>query len=151
MDKQVRVHLGKLRQQIVQWLAVDEAPTRDQIESVKWDLDLLLFLGTPRRGWEPSPAPTIHSPICAEPGCKAGWREGLVNHAQPENDPVWYCRKHSMEAEIGGHMPPSSPIELKPRHDRAVEMAGRWAAYEAKLAEQLKAEAENERFDWRER
>ncbi len=150
MNRQVRAQLGKIKDQLTQWHASIDPPTRAQIEAAKWDLDLLLFLSTPREGWKLSAPPTIHSPICAEPGCKAGWREGLINYAQPENDPVWYCKRHAFEPEVGGHAPAGTLPPVKALHDKAVEMAGRWTVFEKTLAKQIAAEEAHEKFDWRE-
>jgi hypothetical protein len=55
-----------------------------------------------------------------------------------------------MEPDIGGHMPPGSRLELKPIHDRAIEMRDRWTAFEAKLASRIKQQAEDQHFNWRE-
>jgi hypothetical protein len=47
-------------------------------------------------------------------------------------------------------MPPGSRLELKPIHDRAIEMRDRWTAFEAKLASRIKQQAEDQHFNWRE-
>lgn len=162
MNEQVRAHLGKIKLQLVKWLASADLPTAAEVETTQRDLNLLLYIIRGNQGWAPSASPVIGSPICSEPGCKAGWREGLINYAQPENDPVWYCIKHGRLPTVatmndkgelqsgGGHRPPGSPPELKSLHARAVEMVGRWTAFEKTLADRLKAEGENHHFDWRE-
>jgi hypothetical protein len=151
MPDKINQQLNKLKAQIEQWLDSNEPPTAAEIEAAKRDINLLLFLSAPREGWTVSPAPAIGSPICAHLGCKAGWQEGLVNYAATANDPVWYCVKHGKKPDTGGHLPPGSLLPLKPLHDKAIEMAGRWTAFENCLSEKLKAQTEDQHFNWREK
>jgi len=151
MEPAIRLRIGALKVQLTEWLSSLEPPTRDQIETALRDLSLLLYLSEPQQGWEASPAPAVNSPICAQPSCKAGWREGLINYAHPDNDPVWFCRQHAIKIQAGGHAPPGTLLPPKLLHDKSIDMAKRWTAFEKKIGERLKVEAEAEKFDWREK
>lgn len=141
--------LDQLLHTISDWSIRHQLPSAAEIEDTKRQVNLLLYLSSPRQGWTVSPAPNIHAPICAAPSCKAGWREGLINFAAPENDPVWYCIKHGVIE--GGHTPPGSLPDQKVIAKTAADMLKKWAAFNVALEERQKKTAEQLNFDWREK
>src|SRR6266851_721722 len=91
------------------WLTTSTPITRNEIEEVRKMLGLLEYLVTPRSGWTPNETLSINEPICSEPGCKAGWRAGLINYAGAGYDPVWYCLEHTKSMQHTPTPPGLSP------------------------------------------
>lgn len=124
--------ISRLLVRVSSWFG--HPPSREDIEKLRWDLDLLEYQLQPKPGWSPREAPQVRSPVCAAPGCKAGWKQGLVNQAGPWNDPVWYCQEHEPAYRANGvSAPPASPIPAGPMLQKAREMSKRWPAFLAKL------------------
>lgn len=132
--------LEGIRKIIAQWAKKNEIHPSEFV-TLREEIGRLEYLQRPRYGWEIS-IPKPINPVCAEPGCKAGWQAGLLNHASEKFDPVWYCQKHqkpstSIDPETGAtrmHFIPGSPhtildMQLK----NAIETSKRWNAYVAKL------------------
>lgn len=121
------------------WLDRLQELTRSDIEQLRWKLDLLEYQITPKPGWQPGPIRQPSNPICAHPGCKAGWRTGLVNQADPSHDSVWYCQEHEPNYRVNGvSAPPGSPVPPGPLLAKATEMAERWSKFLAKLQAKAK-------------
>lgn len=125
----------KMQRLIAGWeILPEQQPTRHDINELRWLLDLLEYQVTPKSGWISSESPQISSPVCAHPGCKANWRNGLVNQAAPWNDPVWFCQEHIPDYKVNGvsALPGSQqPPELLLA--KAEEMAGRWQQFLQRL------------------
>lgn len=111
--------------------------SQEVIEDLRDDLVLLEYLIQPRRGISLAPPtlPEIGAPVCSAAGCKAGWREGLVNFASPDRDPVWYCLLHGEQQ-----------LELISRRDEGLvgHLPGWPHSFKAKMqnAQRLKEAAE---------
>lgn len=120
--------LTDMRSRANRWLRVPTSVDRAEIEAMRSQLDLLEYLVTPKLGFQQKPGPVIGNPVCAEQGCKAGWKQGLINYANAGFDPVWYCEAHKKTMEHTHH-PPGSPEPQGPLLQRAEEMTHRWAQF----------------------
>lgn len=120
--------LGDIWDRAERWRVKPAYIDRAAIEEMRWKLDLLEYQVTPKPGWSISPAPVIGHPICSEPGCKAGRREGLYNHAGKGFDPVWYCLDHLNTLEHTHHVP-GSPHSKTAVTQLAEEMSRRWPKF----------------------
>lgn len=109
------------------------APNRLDIIALHFDLDLLEYMITAKSGWEVSPGPAIGNPICSEPGCKADWRAGLLNHAAAGFDPVWYCMKHVKSLEHSHHVPGTPERTKELMLAKAREEAAKWGSFVTRL------------------
>ncbi len=84
--------LEYLKQQINQ-LQLNQI-TPEVLEELRRQITLLGYLRMERIGFTASSPSQVGNPVCSAAGCKAGWKEGLVNFASPQRDPVWYCLRH---------------------------------------------------------
>lgn len=126
MQKEIKESLDRLHTKLRSWYTTP--PNRAAIVALREELGLLEYLITPAlTGGEPSPGPTISNPICSEPGCKAGWREGLLNHASAGVDPVWYCTAHLKPLEHSHHVPGlAHPIGPKIQRAKDLKKEAEW-------------------------
>lgn len=133
MDERTREHLQDIKTVVDKWWAGEIGRVdRPAIEALRFELDLLEYLITERGTGDPKPAPQIGNPICSEPGCKAGWRDGLLNHAAAGFDPVWYCSQHLKQLEHTHHVP-GSQHPVTPLKQKAAEMSRAWTRFAAVL------------------
>jgi len=135
-----REHARPIWHSLASITEMEEPPSRQAIVELHFQLDLLEYLITPKLGWEPSIPPIVSSPICAHPGCPAGWREGLINQARADVDPVWHCTVHAPNYQANGaSSPPGTLPPLTPRLQLANDMADRWTYHRDKLVAEEKA------------
>jgi hypothetical protein len=120
MDKDVEASLARCEEMIKSWRS-DTIFGRKQIEALRSELGLLEYLTTQRLTAIIHPGPAIGNPICSEPGCKARWRDGLLNHASAGDDPVWYCTVHVKPLEHSHHIP-GQGHPLRPQIQRAEDL-----------------------------
>ncbi len=134
MDKEIIKVVEKLTEKFSSWQK--EAPSRLDIVEAHFDLDLLEYLVTPKLGVDRKPAVSTppRNPICASPGCQAGWREGLVNQALPGVDPVWFCTSHVPDYQANGiSAPPGTDHPKGPLVEKAREMSKAWPRFLERL------------------
>lgn len=128
MIDQISEHLSRWHQNF---------PDRAEINTLRRELELLEYMVTEVPAWTPS-IPSVTAPVCTEPGCKATWREGLINYSSQSGegfDAVWFCTEHAVGKMQDQNKlpPPGTPPSENALLARAREMAGRWNALLAKL------------------
>lgn len=127
--------LREIKRKVDGWLvpSLTGRPSRAEVAEVRALLGVLEYHCRGHYGWIERPGPSVGDPICSEPGCKAGWREGLLNYAPAGRDPVWYCLEHVKPLEHSHHVPGQPEWGQDVRLAKAREGAKAWVAFLARL------------------
>lgn len=132
--------IGSCLALLVSWSTKVPSISRADLEQLRYKIDLLEYQLIPKPSWTAPARRQIGNPVCATPACKAGWRQGLINQASPDRDPVWYCQEHEPSYRANGvSAPPGSRPSPGLMLAKAREMADRWGKFLARLEAEAKA------------